>query len=82
LGVGQTKLPGNRQRVNSSGDLQLVDRSIVNAFFNIDRDFGIQAYYKNHINQFQYVLRGAISSGEGRNSLISDEGLAYSSQMM
>ncbi|MFN8690511.1 MAG: porin, partial [Cyclobacteriaceae bacterium] len=38
LGLGQTKLPGNRQRVVSSGDLQLPDRSIVNAVFNIDRD--------------------------------------------
>src|SRR5690606_30518651 len=37
---GQTKLPGNRQRVNSSGSLQLTDRSINNAQFNIDRDFG------------------------------------------
>jgi len=81
LGVGQTKLPGNRQRVNSSGDLQLVDRSIVNAVFNIDRDFGIQAFYRNHINQFHYVLRGAISSGEGRNSLISDGGLAYTGRI-
>lgn len=81
LGIGQTKLPGNRQRVNSSGDLQLVDRSIVNAVFNIDRDFGVQAYYRNHFGKFYYVLRGAISSGEGRNSLKSDEGLAYTGRV-
>lgn len=67
LGIGQTKLPGNRQRVNSSGDLQLPDRSIVNSEFNIDRDFGVQAYYRNSIKGFHYVLRGAISSGDGRN---------------
>ncbi|MFD2034974.1 porin [Belliella marina] len=73
LGVGQTKLPGNRQRVNSSGDLQLPDRSIVNATFNIDRDFGIQAYFIENV----YVLRGAISTGEGRNVLSTDAGLAY-----
>jgi len=42
---GQTKLPGNRQRVNSSGALQLTDRSINNARFNIDRDFGFQTYF-------------------------------------
>ena len=30
---GQTKLPGNRQRVNSSGALQLTDRTINNAKF-------------------------------------------------
>lgn len=67
LGIGQTKLPGNRQRVNSSGDLQLPDRSIVNSEFNVDRDFGIQAYYRNNIQGFNYVLRGAVSSGDGRN---------------
>lgn len=39
FGFGQTKLPGNRQRINSSGALQLTDRSINNASFNIDRDF-------------------------------------------
>ena len=38
VGMGQTKLPGNRQRVNSSGDLQFADRSIVNSTFNVDRD--------------------------------------------
>ena len=37
---GQGKLPGNRQRVVSSGEQQFADRSIVNATFNIDRDFG------------------------------------------
>ncbi|HLT52940.1 MAG TPA: porin, partial [Flavobacteriaceae bacterium] len=31
IGFGQTKLPGNRQRVNSSGALQLTDRSINNS---------------------------------------------------
>jgi hypothetical protein len=67
IGIGQTKLPGNRQRVNSSGDLQLPDRSIVNSEFNVDRDFGVQLYYRNAIKGFNYVLRSAVSSGDGRN---------------
>jgi hypothetical protein len=37
ISFGQTKLPGNRQRVNSSGALQLTDRSINNAKFTIDK---------------------------------------------
>ena len=37
FGFGQTKLPGNRQRVNSSGALQLTDRTINNAKFTLDR---------------------------------------------
>lgn len=77
LGFGQTKLPGNRQRVVSSGDQQFADRSLVNATFNIDRDFGFFAHLtSNHIN-----LRGAITSGEGRNSLGSNNGLAYTGRI-
>ena len=81
LGIGQTKLPGNRQRVTSSGDLQFPDRSIVNSQFNIDRDFGVQAYYRNKVGGFNYVLRGAISSGDGRNFNEAQDGLAYTGRV-
>ncbi len=81
VGLGQTKLPGNRQRVISSGDLQLPDRSIVNARFNIDRDFGLQLYYNNHVGNCYFLLRGAVSSGEGRNIVASDRGLAYTGRL-
>lgn len=79
FGFGQTKLPGNRQRVNSSGALQLTDRSINNAFFNIDRDFGFQGHYLSKMSgDFQYNLRGAVTTGEGRNWTNSKNGgLAY-----
>ena len=66
---GQTKLPGNRQRINSSGALQLTDRSINNAKFTIDRDFGFQAHYLNESkDKFSYNLKAAVSTGEGRNA--------------
>jgi hypothetical protein len=81
VGMGQTKLPGNRQRVNSSGDLQFPDRSIVNANFNVDRDFGIQLYYNDHIGKLFYVLRGAVSSGEGRNFNTTGNGLAFTGRV-
>lgn len=77
LGFGQTKLPGNRQRVVSSGDLQFYDRSIVNAAFNIDRDFGFFAHYTGKF----FVLRGALTSGEGRNAVLSNSGLAYTGRV-
>jgi len=77
IGLGQTKLPGNRQRVNSSGDLQLVDRSIVTSTFNIDRDYGVQVSYKKP----KFNLKGAISSGEGRNINGGDDGLAYTGRV-
>jgi hypothetical protein len=41
ISFGQTKLP-EIERVNSSGGLQLTDRSINNTRFTIDRDFGFK----------------------------------------
>lgn len=75
---GQTKLPGNRQRVNSSGGLQLTDRTINNARFTIDRDFGFQVHNLNEFkDKFSYNFKGAISTGEGRNVTgNADDGLA------
>lgn len=80
---GQTKLPGNRQRVNSSGALQLTDRTINNNKFNIDRDFGFQVHYLNqHNNNFSYHLKSAITSGKGRNYAEEfDTNLAYTAKV-
>jgi hypothetical protein len=68
LWFGQTKLPGNRERVVSSANMQQVDRSLLNSRFNIDRDLGIQL--RHHINLSDtFVVREifSISQGEGRN---------------
>lgn len=82
LGAGQTKLPGNRQRVNSSGDLQFVDRSIVNATLNVDRDFGLQAKYSRRlVNDFHFILLGAVSTGQGRNFYREDSELSYTGRV-
>lgn len=82
LGFGQTKLPGNRQRVNSSGALQLTDRSINNGKFTIDRDFGFQLHHLNEYkDKFSYNLKGAVSTGEGRNWTKSkDDGVALTAK--
>lgn len=68
LWFGQTKLPGNIERVISSGDLQQVDRSLLNSRFNIDRDMGFQLRHKFNISE-KFIIREifAISQGEGRN---------------
>ncbi|SHM76931.1 Phosphate-selective porin O and P [Cyclobacterium lianum] len=82
LGLGQTKLPGNRQRVNSSGDLQFVDRSVVNATLNVDRDFGLQGKYTRRLsNRFHYVLLGAVSTGKGRNFFGGVSELSYTGRI-
>jgi hypothetical protein len=68
LWVGQTKLPGNIERVISSGNLQQVDRSLLNSRFNIDRDMGIQLRHQTQLGK-HFLMREkfAISQGEGRN---------------
>jgi hypothetical protein len=81
VAFGQNKLPGNRQRVNSSGQLQFAERSIVNATFNVDRDFGIKAYYKNHVGKMWFNLKGAVSTGEGRSVNFTTNGLAYTGRL-
>ncbi len=68
LWFGQTKLPGNRERVISSANLQQVDRSLLNSRFNIDRDLGIQLRHKWNLSD-NFVVKEifSIAQGEGRN---------------
>ncbi len=77
VAFGQNKLPGNRQRVNSSGQMQFADRSIVNNTFTLDRDFGVKAYYEKLVGGVGVRLKGAISTGDGRSANTTDNGLAY-----
>ncbi|MBC5838417.1 porin [Flavobacterium muglaense] len=83
IGFGQTKLPGNNQRVISSNSLELTDRSINNSKFNIDRDFGVFLdYSKGSPEHFSYSLKGAITKGEGRNWVkTKDDGIALTGKV-
>ena len=68
LWVGQTKLPGNRERVISSANMQTVDRSLVNSNFNIDRDMGVQLHHEIDLGNDVLLKESvALSQGEGRN---------------
>lgn len=79
---GQGKLPGNRQRVISSGAQQFYDRSIVNVNFTPDRDFGFFINYTAHLGKtFTVLTKLAATSGEGRNSVSSNTGLAYTGRI-
>ena len=68
LWVGQAKLPGNRERLISSGSLETVDRSLLNSRFNIDRDLGLQLHHETALGG-DFIMREALSvaQGEGRN---------------
>ena len=78
---GQTKLPGNRQRVISSSELQFPDRSIVNGRFNIDRDMMLMGAFRDTLGgDLPVHLLAAVSSGEGRNTQVAAKGLAFTTR--
>lgn len=82
LWAGQTKLPGNRERVVSSANLQFVDRSNVNRRFNIDRDMGIQLHGKFKAGGTVIQPKFALSNGEGRNITEGNHGgLNYTARL-
>lgn len=78
IGFGQTKLPGNRQRQVSSANLQLVERSIVNNSFTLDRDKGIWVYTNFKFGKKLLKTTLAISSGDGRINSDKNGELCYS----
>lgn len=81
IGFGQGKLPGNRQRITSSGQQQFYDRSNVNANLTLDRDFGFFGYYSDKLGGVHYNLKAAVSTGDGRNQLKTNDGLAYTARL-
>lgn len=77
--VGQWKIYYNRERVISSGKQQMVDRSIINRAFTIDRQTGVSIYgriFKETLADFTYHLTVATGTGRG-NTFNDDEHLMY-----
>ncbi|KAA3438897.1 FmdC precursor [Rufibacter hautae] len=72
--VGQTKLPGNRERVISSQKLQFVDRSLLNAQINLDRDAGFQLRHEHALGTVLLREMASISMGEGRDITVNNAG--------
>lgn len=68
LWVGQMKVPFSRQRVISSGDQQILDRTAVNEEFNLDRDVGFQLRSEDlgGIDRLSYQI--GVFFGQGRNT--------------
>lgn len=66
--VGQWKIDLNRERVDSSGRQQFVERSIVNRVFTVDRQVGIQLrgrLFKETAADLNYYA--GVFNGEGRS---------------
>ena len=81
LWFGQGKLPGNRERIVSSGNLQMVDRSIYNKYYNIDRDAGIQLHHKFKLGNAIVYDRWAVSSGDGIKSNSYSPGVSLTGKL-
>lgn len=81
LWYGQTKLPGNRERVISSQKLQFVDRSLLNSYFNIDRDKGFQLRHDFKVGNMIIRDMASVSIGEGKNFSGSSQGHDYTARL-
>lgn len=82
ISIGQMKIPFSRQRINSSGALQLVDRSLVSSELNLDRDVGItlsSGDFLNLNNLIGYSI--GIFGGDGRNQTTNVPGILYSGRL-
>ena len=79
--IGQTKLPGNVERVISSQNMQLVDRSLLNSLFTIDRDGGLQLRHSHTIGGMILKEKLAFSQGEGPNSGLRSSGSSYTARL-
>ena len=80
--VGQWKIDMNRERVDSSGRQQFVERSIVNRIFTIDRQIGVQLrghVFKNTPADLRYYV--GVFNGEGRGVRNVDEDMMYSGRL-
>jgi len=76
--VGQWKINYNRERVDSSGRQQFVERSIVNREFTIDRQVGIMAQghlFKGTLADMRYYA--GVFNGEGRSVNNPDDNFMY-----
>lgn len=82
LWFGQTKLPGNMERVISSQSLVFVDRSLLNSRFTLDRDAGIQLHGKQKLGEnFEIKEKFAFSQGEGLNQTGQSQGAGLTARL-
>lgn len=82
LRLGQWKIDYNRERVDSSGRQQFVERSISNRVFTIDRQVGVQL--RGHLFEgtpadMRYYA--GVFTGEGRGVSNDDKDLMYAGRL-
>lgn len=80
--AGQMKVPFGRQRVVSSGNLQMVDRSVVTGELNLDRDVGLQLLSED-LGGVGGLLgyNVGVFGGDGRNRVSGGFGFLYAGRI-
>ena len=82
LRVGQWKIDYTRERVDSSGRQQFVERSIVNRIFTIDRQMGVslrgRLFEGTHADLRYYF---GVFNGEGRGVSNDDTSMMYAGRL-
>jgi hypothetical protein len=80
IGIGQTKIGGNRQRVVSSGQLQFAERSVTHDNFTLDRDRGI--FFQSDFNLGKSLFKNflSVTAGEGRLNVSPNAGVCYTAR--
>ena len=81
VGFGETKLPGDRQSIISSGYQEFPERSIATNAFTLDHDFGFHVDWRIATGRQPLRLHAAVSQGEGRSSRSSGDGLCYTGRL-
>jgi len=77
--AGQTKLPGNRERIISSANMQFVDRSRLNSKFTLDRDMGVMLKHKANLGENLKIKSVySLAQGAGRNVTAGNLGGGFS----
>lgn len=71
LWIGQMKVPYSRERIVSDAHLDLMDRSLLNEEFNLDRDVGVQVRADELAGRVSYAV--GVFSGQGRNVYSASE---------
>ena len=81
LWFGQAKLPGNRERLFSSANLEMVDRSLFTLFYTLDRDLGFQLHFQETLNNMLFRGILAISAGNGIRNIRPSKGMDFTAKV-
>ncbi|MCB0773078.1 MAG: hypothetical protein KDB93_06870 [Flavobacteriales bacterium] len=81
VGFGQGKLPGGRQALVSSGEMELPERPVANSAFTMDRDIGFFAWQQLPMGAQRLHVMAAITQGEGRAAGHPNAGLCYTGRV-